>query len=270
MLTTDRSFCRLFNTQSPTSRLIAWALRLQVHTLVIVHKPGKMHADGDCLSRYQLDIPTEQLNSRDAPEELFHEKDIGNKKIYMSSPTEPFVSQLVKELLISGCKASFHFRIFPAVQRLVRKIQSNTSTYAARYVDEQRRREQNLPFVVFATNISVHHTRGKSPLSFGREPTFLLNIALTTIQEPRRRGRQLVFLKRHAAANARVKAKQNYVYANDDHLDVQDKLGDFLLVQDSGKKGRATKLLLGHEPMLRTIPCHSQSFQHKSRGGNPG
>lgn len=44
--------CWLFNIQSPTSRLVRWALRLQEYTLQIVHKAVQIYGDGDCLSRY--------------------------------------------------------------------------------------------------------------------------------------------------------------------------------------------------------------------------
>ncbi|OQV14199.1 hypothetical protein BV898_11552 [Hypsibius exemplaris] len=58
--TDHHSLCWLFNFQSPSSLLVRWALRLQEYELRVIHKSGKTHADGDCLSRYPVPVSEEQ------------------------------------------------------------------------------------------------------------------------------------------------------------------------------------------------------------------
>ena len=60
------SLCWLLSLQSRNSRLVQLALRLQEFQLLIVHKAGKMHADGDCLSRCPVPATSEQLRVMDA------------------------------------------------------------------------------------------------------------------------------------------------------------------------------------------------------------
>lgn len=118
--------------------------------------------------------------------------------------------------------------------------------------------------------MSVHDTTGTSPfyLLLGRVSTLPLDIALSSIQEHFIKDVAKRSQDAHAAANARIEMKQNYVYAHDDHPDVEYKCGDFVMVYNpSRKKGRATKLLSRYCGPYRVIrKIFSVNYEAETQG----
>ena len=54
VLTDHHSLCWMMSIQTPKSRFMRWALKLQEFDLRIIHKGGKAHTYGDCLSLFPV------------------------------------------------------------------------------------------------------------------------------------------------------------------------------------------------------------------------
>jgi len=71
---TDRKFLiRLFNVTDSRSRLIRWRLKLENYK--IIHKPGKVNANADALSRYVSTIICEKKKKENISARVYDEEE---------------------------------------------------------------------------------------------------------------------------------------------------------------------------------------------------
>jgi len=184
----------------------------------------------------------------------------------------PFVNALTTELnQLSSVKRVTTTAYHPQTNGCCERYNKTLAHMLSKYVDaEQRTWDEALQFVVFASNTSIHDTTNESPFKmlFGREPTLPVDITLPTVSQPITQDLEKRMTDMHVAAQARIERRQNYVYATDDHPEVEYEPGDFVLVfNPTGKKGKATKLLsrfYGPYRVART--CGPVNYEVETQG----
>ena len=94
---TDHSSLRwLMNVKNASGRLARWALLLQQYDFNIVHRPGRIHGNADCLSRRRYDFCEMSLLKKEEPQ-THHTREMQRRDLEL--PREKFIDSLGHQVL---------------------------------------------------------------------------------------------------------------------------------------------------------------------------